>query len=87
VQELGGSTARQIAKLANRNIPYHRHHAQFTKAGWPGDRDLLFCVGLNALLSESSNFSSSSGLFGGFAKFTKSSMSGFHDRFMGTDCE
>jgi len=27
VQELGGSTARQIAQLANGNIPRHRRHA------------------------------------------------------------
>jgi len=33
VQELGGSTARQIAKLASRNIPYHKHHAQFMNGG------------------------------------------------------
>jgi len=35
VQELGGSTARQLAKLANGNTPYHRHHAQFMNGGWP----------------------------------------------------
>ena len=28
MQELGGSTARQRAKLAHGNIPYHRRHAQ-----------------------------------------------------------
>jgi len=36
VRELGGSTARQPAKLANRNIPYHRRRAQFVDGGWPG---------------------------------------------------
>ena len=29
MQELGGSIARQVAKLASGNIPYHRCHAQF----------------------------------------------------------
>jgi len=38
VQELGGSTVRQTAKLANGNIAYHRHHAQFINGGWPGGR-------------------------------------------------
>jgi len=30
MQELGGSTAMQIAKLASGNIPDHKCHAQFT---------------------------------------------------------
>jgi len=35
VQELGGSTDRQTAKLADRNIPYHRHHVQLINGvGW-----------------------------------------------------
>ena len=36
MQEVGGSLARQIAKLDNGNIPYHKHHAQFMNGGWPG---------------------------------------------------
>jgi len=36
VQGLGGSRARQIAKLVNGNIPYHGRHAQFMNGGWPG---------------------------------------------------
>ena len=36
VQELGVSIARPIAKLANGNMPYHRHHTQFTNGHWPG---------------------------------------------------
>jgi len=37
---LGGSIARQIAKLANRNIPYHECHAQFMNVGWLGGRKI-----------------------------------------------
>ena len=40
MQELGGSIARQIAKLASGNIPYH---AQGIYGGWPGDRNPVFC--------------------------------------------
>ena len=33
MQELGGSTARRIAKLANGYNPYHRHHTQLMNGG------------------------------------------------------
>jgi len=42
MQELGGSTPRQTAKMTNGNIPYHRCHAQFVNGDWPGGRRLLF---------------------------------------------
>jgi len=32
----GESIARQIAKLANGNSPYHKLHAQFMNGSWPG---------------------------------------------------
>ena len=35
VRELEGNTARQRAKLANGNIPYLKHHAQFMNDSWP----------------------------------------------------
>jgi len=46
VQELGGSTARQIAKLANGNIPYHRCRAQFLNGvgGGVGQESIDFSV-------------------------------------------
>jgi len=31
----------QTAKLANRNIPYHKHHSQFVDGGRPRGRNLL----------------------------------------------
>ena len=31
-----GREHRQTAKLANGNVPYHRHHVQFMNTGWPG---------------------------------------------------
>ena len=40
MQELGESTARQPAKLANGNIPYHGHHVQSRNGGWPGSERL-----------------------------------------------
>ena len=77
VQELGGSIARQIVKLANRNIPYHRSHAQFINGGRPRGRNpsaLLFSVGLNPLLFGNLNFSGSLVFFVNFMKFA---ISGF----------
>jgi len=62
-------------KLANENIPYHRHHAQFMNGGWPGGRKLsalLISVSLNPLLSGSSIF------------FRKFRISGFYDHYSGT---
>jgi len=56
---MGGSIARQRAKLANGNIPYHRHHADFMNAGWPGHRKLsvlLLSRSLNPRLDRISNF-------------------------------
>jgi len=45
-------------KLADGNIPYHRHHAQFINGGWPRGRNILFSMNSNPLLSGTSNFSS-----------------------------
>jgi len=59
VQELGGSIARQIAKLADRNIPHHRCHAQFMNGSLLGGRRLLALltsVSSNPLLPRGSNF-------------------------------
>ena len=59
MQELGGSTTRQTTKLANGNVPYHKHHAQFMNGGWPGGGKRSFCLismTLNPLLAVSSNF-------------------------------
>jgi len=39
VQELGGNTARLIAKLAGGNIPYQGHGAQHISGNWPGGRN------------------------------------------------
>ena len=41
MQELGGSIARQLTQLANRSIPYHRHHAQLMNGGWLGGQEAL----------------------------------------------
>ena len=59
MQELGGSTARQLAKLASGNIQYHRHYAQFMYRSSPAGRNLSFSLvsgSLNPLLARSSNF-------------------------------
>jgi len=40
VQKLGGSTARQIARMANGNIAYHRDHAHFHERGFARGRRL-----------------------------------------------
>ena len=42
MQEVGGSIARQIAKLANGIILYHRCHAQFVNRSWPGRKQSSF---------------------------------------------
>jgi len=39
---MGGSTARQIVKLASGNIPCHGRHAQLMKGGWLGGGSYLF---------------------------------------------
>ena len=51
MQELGGSTARQTARLASGNIPYHRCHAQLIKGGrtlsfWFLGIQILFWLGV-----------------------------------------
>jgi len=46
VQELGGHIARQIAKLVNGNIPYHRCYVQFMNGGWPEAESSLFFIPL-----------------------------------------
>ena len=76
VQQLGGSTARQIAKMASGNIPYHGHHAQFRNRGWPGGRKLW------ALLV----FQEFRGFFCiTFVKFSNSHLASY-DCCSGTDC-
>jgi len=78
MQELGGSLARQIAKLANAIFPYHRCYAEFMNGGWPGDRKLfalLFSMSLDPLLSRSLNF------------FKNLMISDFCDPFSGIGCE
>jgi len=83
-----GSIARQIAKLANRNIPYHRHHAQFMSRGWLEGRKLfLFSVGLHPVLSRSLNFSRSLVFFGSIVKFRRSASSRFRDHWSETGCK
>ena len=76
VQELGGSTARQIAKLAKGNIPYHGRHAQFMNGGSPGRRSSPFLRVRTFLWVQS--------VFRSFAQFTKSASSVFRDRCPGT---
>jgi len=60
VQELEGSVARQIAKLAKGNTPYNKHHAQFMNVvGW-GEKDIslsfFFSRRVNPLLAGSWNW-------------------------------
>ena len=69
MQKLGQSIARQLAKLANGDIPYHRSHDQYMNGGWLGgtkETALLGSVSLNPLLSGSSNLCGSSGFWGVF---------------------
>jgi len=50
---------RQIAQLANRNIPYHGCHAPVRNEDWVGGRKLLglpIFMGLNPLSFVSLNF-------------------------------
>jgi len=44
VQELGGSTAKQTARLDNENIPYHKCHTQFINGGVEGEKAISFLV-------------------------------------------
>jgi len=80
VQQLGGSTVRNTAKLANGNIPYHRHRAQFMNGDWTGAREFfsfsLKSVSLNPLWCRSSNFSRNSVSFRNFTKFQNSRFPG-----------
>jgi len=74
VQKLRMSIARQLAKLAYGNIPYHRQHAQFMNGGWPGSRELyalLDAVSPNPLLYRHLNFSGNSSVLGNFMKSVK----------------
>ena len=78
MQELGGSTGRQTARLANGNIPYQRHHAQLRNGGLPGGRKLsalLISMSSNPLLSGSLKF------FRNFVILV------FHDYYLGSGCE
>jgi len=71
VQELGGSIARQIAKLANGNVPYHRCHAYEWGLARGQESALLVSMSLNPLLSTSFNFSVSLFFLKNFAKFAR----------------
>ena len=83
--------ARQIAKLADVNIPYHGRHAHFMNGGWPGGQEplsaRLVSMSSNPLLSGSLKFSGSLPFLGSFVKFSKSASSAFCDCCLGTDCE
>jgi len=59
-------------KLDNRNVPYHRHRAQFMNGGWPG---ILLFLGV-PLFSRSSTlfFSISSNFFGRLMKSLSSTI-------------
>jgi len=85
MQEQGGSTDRQTARLASGNIPYRGCHAHFVNGGWLGGLDCLptglVSVSLNPLLPRSSVF------FRSFAKFTKLASSGFRDCCLEAGCE
>ena len=63
MQELGGSTARQRARLASGNVPYHGHLALFVNGGWLGEQESFFffpafhfSMSSNPLLSGNSTF-------------------------------
>jgi len=79
VQELGGSIARQVDKLANGNIPYHKRHAQFMNVVGRGGRKLSAFW-----FSKRLNFSGSSALFQNFVKSMK--IQGVRDLYSGTGC-
>jgi len=73
VQELGGSTARQTAKLARGNNPYHRCHAQFMKGGLAGGQEYSFARSFNHFyFSGSSDFFEFGLFFGSSVKFVSS---------------
>jgi len=89
VQELGGSRARQSAKLASGNILYHGCPAPFMNGHWPGDRKLsalLVSMNLNPLLSRSSNFSGNSYFLCVMQNSQKCASLVFCDHCLGTGC-
>jgi len=89
VQELGGSTDRQIAQLVNGNIPYHRRYAQFMNGGWAGSRkhSALIREFESSLVREFEVFREF-GLFQEFCENSQKSLSsGFRNLCSGTDCE
>jgi len=72
VQELGGSTARNIAKVASGNTPSHRLHAQFINGGWLGVRNPLFQQFQLSFLVREFELFQEFHLFQEFVKFKKS---------------
>jgi len=76
--------ARQVARLANGNIPYHGHHARFMNGCYPGAGGkecfflsfFLISIISNPFLSRSLNFSGSLNILGSsvfFWEFCKNS--------------
>ena len=41
MQELRWSTARQMVRLSNGDIPHHKQHAQFMNGGWSGGQESI----------------------------------------------
>jgi len=79
VQELGGSTARQTAELANGNIPYHERHGQFIN-GLAGGAGMFWGFFFLLFFSSSVFLGVQSFFLGGtFVKFAKSVSLGFHN--------
>ena len=95
MQELGGAQPGSEPRMANGNILYHRHYAQFRHRGWPGGIEVgrgagvgssIFCEFKSSLVQEFQLFWEFS-LSGNFAKFALSVSLGFHDRCSGTGCK
>ena len=98
VQEMGGSIARQITKLANGNTPYHERHAQFMNGGWLRARNLVFsvpwvwifsCSGIWTFLGiqSFSGVMQNLWVWWNLKKHELRETYRFHDRFLGTGCK
>ena len=87
MQDLGGSIARQIAKLANRNIPYRGCHVQSMNEGWPRGRNLSFSFSWVQILSCPGVWTLPGAWFFSGVLPAKSASSGFCNRCSGTDSE
>ena len=84
MQELGGSTARQIAQAGQWKYSIPWMSRSVYKLGLAGVRNLLFSMSLKLLLPGSSNFPRNSVFFRSFTKFMSS---GFHDHCLRTGCK